>query len=163
MEEDPRKQEVEQHQDQGHVGRGNPVHHVRGPERHPEEEDGEDAALGRVQCRRSVLDLLRRSDPEFSAEEDPDDGQGQPRPRQADEGKHPFASRSFSVHAATTVQANDHAGLERLCRYINRPPLAYGRRQRLDAERLSFRPGPLEHLEGPTSAHPNPADTPMQP
>lgn len=29
-------------------------------------------------------------------------------------------------HAATTVDADDQAGLERLCRYFNRPPLAYG-------------------------------------
>ena len=49
-----------------------------------------------------------------------------------------FASRGFSLHASTTVQADDRTGLERLCRYVNRPPLAYGRRQRLDAERLSF-------------------------
>ena len=49
-----------------------------------------------------------------------------------------FASRGFSVHASTTVQAHDRAGLERLCRYVNRPPLAYGRLQRMDAARLSF-------------------------
>jgi putative transposase len=49
-----------------------------------------------------------------------------------------FAARGFSVHAATTVQAHDRDGLERLCRYVNRPPLAYGRLQHLDAERLSF-------------------------
>ena len=49
-----------------------------------------------------------------------------------------FAARGFSVHAATTVHAHDRDGLERLCRYVNRPPLAYGRLQRLDADRLSF-------------------------
>lgn len=49
-----------------------------------------------------------------------------------------FAARGFSLHAATTVDAHDHAGRERLCRYVNRPPLAYGRLQHLDAERLSF-------------------------
>ena len=48
------------------------------------------------------------------------------------------AARGFSLHAATTVSAHDRAGLERLCRYVNRPPLAYGRLQRLDAERISF-------------------------
>ncbi len=42
-----------------------------------------------------------------------------------------FASRGFSVHASTTVPSHDRAGLERLCRYVNRPPLAYGRLQRL--------------------------------
>jgi hypothetical protein len=49
-----------------------------------------------------------------------------------------FAARGFSLHAATTVAAPDRAGLERLCRYVNRPPLAYGRLQLLDADRLSF-------------------------
>jgi len=49
-----------------------------------------------------------------------------------------FAARGFSLHAATTVQAHDPAGRERLCRYVSRPPLAYGRLQRLDTERLSF-------------------------
>ena len=47
-------------------------------------------------------------------------------------------ARGFSLHAATTVSAHDREGLERLCRNVNRPPLAYGRLQRLDAERLSF-------------------------
>ena len=42
------------------------------------------------------------------------------------------------MHASTTVPSHDRAGLERLCRYVNRPPLAYGRLQRLDADRLSF-------------------------
>ncbi len=36
------------------------------------------------------------------------------------------------------MSAHDRAGLERLCRYVNRLPLAYGRLQRLDAERLSL-------------------------
>ena len=49
-----------------------------------------------------------------------------------------FAARGFSLHAATTVEAHDREGRERLCRYVNRPPLAYGRLQRLDADRLSF-------------------------
>ena len=48
------------------------------------------------------------------------------------------AARGFSLHAATTVAAHDREGLERLCRYVNRPPLAYGRLQQLDAERLAF-------------------------
>ena len=38
-----------------------------------------------------------------------------------------FAARGFSVHAGATVQAHDRGGLEGLCRYVNRPPLAYGR------------------------------------
>ena len=48
------------------------------------------------------------------------------------------AARGFSLHAATTVAAHDRAGLERLCRYVNRPPLAYGRLQQLDPERIFF-------------------------
>ncbi len=51
------------------------------------------------------------------------------------------ASRSAGLpapHPSTTVPSHDRAGLERLCRYVNRLPLAYGRLQRLDAERLSF-------------------------
>ena len=48
------------------------------------------------------------------------------------------AARGFSLHAATTVADHDRAGLERLCRYVNRPPLAYGRLQQLDPERICF-------------------------
>ena len=36
------------------------------------------------------------------------------------------------------LAATDRAGLERLCRYVTRPPIAHGRLQRLDDERLSF-------------------------
>jgi hypothetical protein len=49
-----------------------------------------------------------------------------------------FAARGFSLHAATTVAADDREGLERLCRYVNRPPLAYGRLQQLDSGDLAF-------------------------
>jgi hypothetical protein len=49
-----------------------------------------------------------------------------------------FASRGFSLHAATRIEAGDDAGLERLCRYVARPPLATGRLARIDDERLSF-------------------------
>ena len=49
-----------------------------------------------------------------------------------------FASRGFSLHAATRVPAADHTRLERLCRYVNRPPLAAGRLQILDAEQVAF-------------------------
>ena len=44
-----------------------------------------------------------------------------------------FPSRGFSkrrlagAHASTTVASHDRAGLERLCRYVNRPPSASGR------------------------------------
>jgi hypothetical protein len=49
-----------------------------------------------------------------------------------------FAARGFSLHAATIVAADDRDGLERLARYVNRPPLAYGRLQQLDHGDLAF-------------------------
>mgnify|MGYP003708016479 CR=1 FL=1 len=49
-----------------------------------------------------------------------------------------FASRGFSLHAATCVEATDRDQLERLCRYVIRPPLAAGRLQILDAEQVVF-------------------------
>ena len=50
-----------------------------------------------------------------------------------------FAARGFSLHAATRIVATDRTGLERLCRYVTRPPLAAGRLQMVDAEHLTFR------------------------
>jgi len=49
-----------------------------------------------------------------------------------------FAAGGFSLPAATTVADDDRDGLERLCRYVNRPPLAYGRLQQLDTGDLAF-------------------------
>ena len=49
-----------------------------------------------------------------------------------------FAARGFSLHAATRIAANDRRGLERLCRYVIRPPLASGRLSLLDAQTVSF-------------------------
>jgi len=49
-----------------------------------------------------------------------------------------FAARGFSLHAATRVLAADRGRLEQLCRYVNRPPLAAGRLQILDAEKVAF-------------------------
>jgi hypothetical protein len=49
-----------------------------------------------------------------------------------------IGARGLSLHAATTVAANDRESLERLCRYVNRPPLAYGRLRRLDHGDLAF-------------------------
>jgi hypothetical protein len=49
-----------------------------------------------------------------------------------------FSSRGFSLHAATCVEAADRVGLEKLCRYVIRPPLAAGRLQILDAEPVAF-------------------------
>ena len=49
-----------------------------------------------------------------------------------------FASRGFSLHAATRIAGPDRGGLERLCRYVARPALASGRLRTLDAQRLCF-------------------------
>ena len=43
------------------------------------------------------------------------------------------------MHAATRIEAEDRAGLERLCRYVTRPPLAADRLQCIDTDHLTFR------------------------
>ena len=50
-----------------------------------------------------------------------------------------FASRGFSLHAATQVAENDREALERLCRYVARPPLAAGSLTQVSEELLSFK------------------------
>ena len=50
-----------------------------------------------------------------------------------------FSSRGFSLHAATRVEAGDKAGLERLCNYVSRPPLAAGSLQKISDEEYSFK------------------------
>ena len=50
-----------------------------------------------------------------------------------------FSARGFSLHAATRIEAEDRLGLERLCRYVLRPPLAGGRLRLIDADHLTFR------------------------
>jgi hypothetical protein len=55
-----------------------------------------------------------------------------------------FASRGFSLHAATRISADNRQGLEQLCRYVARPALAAGRLRIIDTDQLSFalkRPG----------------------
>jgi len=49
-----------------------------------------------------------------------------------------YASRGFSLHAATRIEAADRRRLERLCRYVIRPPVAGGRLRFVDAETLVF-------------------------
>jgi len=44
----------------------------------------------------------------------------------------------FSVDASVCIEANDHAGRERLLRYCARPPFALGRLPALDRERLLY-------------------------
>jgi len=50
-----------------------------------------------------------------------------------------YVSSGFSLHAATRIEAGDKAGLERLCNYVSRPPLAQGSLQKLSDEALSFK------------------------
>jgi hypothetical protein len=50
-----------------------------------------------------------------------------------------YASRGFSLHAATRVEATDRSRLERLCRYVIRPPVAARRLRVVDDETLVFR------------------------
>ena len=42
------------------------------------------------------------------------------------------------MHAATRIEATDRRRLERLCRYVIRPPVASGRLRFVDAQTLVF-------------------------
>jgi putative transposase/transposase-like zinc-binding protein len=50
-----------------------------------------------------------------------------------------YASSGFSLHAATRIDAENKDGLERLCRYVARPPLAAGSLTRISDDLLSFK------------------------
>jgi hypothetical protein len=50
-----------------------------------------------------------------------------------------FASRGFSLHAATRIASGNKDGLERLCNYVSRPPLAAGSLQWISDEEYSFK------------------------
>ena len=50
-----------------------------------------------------------------------------------------YASRGFPLHAAPCIPAGDTDGLERLCRYVARPPLAAGRLIALSEDELLFK------------------------
>ena len=50
-----------------------------------------------------------------------------------------FASRGFSLHAARRIAAGNRQGLESLCNYVARPPLAAGSLQRISDEEYSFK------------------------
>jgi len=50
-----------------------------------------------------------------------------------------FASRGFSLHAATRIAGGNKAGLERLCNYVARPPLAAGSLKKISDEEYSFK------------------------
>jgi hypothetical protein len=48
-------------------------------------------------------------------------------------------SRGFSLHAARRVEANDRAGLEQLCSYVTRPPLAAGSLEKVSDDKFVFK------------------------
>ena len=50
-----------------------------------------------------------------------------------------YASRGFSLHAATRVEAHNRDRLEQLCRYVTRPPLSSERLERLSEDKLLLR------------------------
>jgi hypothetical protein len=50
-----------------------------------------------------------------------------------------FASSGFSLHAATRIAPGNKSGLERLCNYVSRPPLAQGSLQKLSDDEFAFR------------------------
>lgn len=49
-----------------------------------------------------------------------------------------YAARGFSLHAATRIETTDRRRLERLCRYVIRPPIANGRLRFVDEQTLVF-------------------------
>ena len=50
-----------------------------------------------------------------------------------------FASSGFSLHAATRIAPGNKTGLERLCNYVSRPPLAQGSLQKLSEDEYAFK------------------------
>ena len=50
-----------------------------------------------------------------------------------------YVSRGFSLHAARRVEADDRAGLEQLCSYVTRPPLAAGSLEKVSDDKYIFK------------------------
>ncbi len=106
---------------------------------------------GRVPEGSEQLDLLlscARSPSEAVTEAQPQ-GLGK-RPRAGKKKGKPLCARSpagLELHAAVHVRAGDRSGLERLCRYIARPPVP--------EQRLSLLPAPVNHLPSRTSEQPS--------
>jgi len=50
-----------------------------------------------------------------------------------------FVSRGFSLHAARKIEAHDRAGLEQLCSYVTRPPLAAGSLEKVADDKYLFK------------------------
>jgi hypothetical protein len=50
-----------------------------------------------------------------------------------------YVSRGFSLHAARRVDADDRTGLEQLCSYVTRPPLAAGSLEKVADDKYLFK------------------------
>jgi Putative transposase len=50
-----------------------------------------------------------------------------------------YVSRGFSLHAARRIEAYDRNGLEQLCSYVTRPPLAAGSLEKVGDDRYRFK------------------------
>jgi hypothetical protein len=50
-----------------------------------------------------------------------------------------YVSRGFSLHAARRIEAHDRAGLEELCSYVTRPPLAAGSLEKVADDKYLFK------------------------
>ena len=49
-----------------------------------------------------------------------------------------YVSRGFSLHAARRIEAHDRDGLEQLCSYVTRPPLAAGSLEKIGDDKYLF-------------------------
>jgi hypothetical protein len=59
-------------------------------------------------------------------------------PKRARSGERVGESQGINVHAEVVVPARDRARLERLCRYVCRPPLAQNRLEEMEGGKLSY-------------------------
>jgi hypothetical protein len=50
-----------------------------------------------------------------------------------------YVSRGFSLHAARRIEAHDREGLEQLCSYVTRPPLAAGSLEKISDDKYVFK------------------------
>ena len=57
-------------------------------------------------------------------------------PNSARLGPRCAAFEGYNIHANVSFDASDRGGLERLCRYVLRPPLALGRLERRPSGRV---------------------------
>ncbi len=48
-------------------------------------------------------------------------------------------TKKASLHAARTIRAEDRAGLESLCSYVTRPPLAAGSLEKVSEDKFVFK------------------------